>query len=112
MRGKNERFAKLVNMDENGTEEEKVTARKKISIYVNRYGFTRKDIRNEKKTVFDQMFCHSTNGEILEYVNHLEKAKMIAAFIEDNEFSVQAFLDDYNHSGLVHMVNAWLESKR
>lgn len=111
MRNKNERFSKLVNMAENGTEEEKATARKKISIYVNWFGFTRKDIRNEKKTIFDQMFCHSTHGEILEYANNLEKAKLIAAFIEDNEFSVQAFLNDYNHSGLVNMVNVWLESK-
>ena len=102
MRNKNERFSKLVNMAENGTEEEKATARKKISIYVNRFGFTRKDIRNEKKSIFDQMFCHSTHGEILEYANNLEKAKLI----------VQAFLNDYNHSGLVNMVNTWLESKR
>lgn len=111
MDGKRDRLLKLVNMAENGTEEEKVTARKKISIYVNRFGFTRKDIRNEKKSLFHRMILCSSNGEYMELVDNQEKAKLIAAFIEDNEFSIQAFLSDYNHPGLVRMISKWLDEK-
>lgn len=109
--GKRDRLMKLVNMAENGTEEEKATARKKISIYVNRFGFTRKDIRNEKKSFLNRMFPKSSNGEYMEIVDNQEKAKLIAAFIEDNEFSIQAFLNDYDHPGLVRMVADWLGKK-
>ena len=109
--GKRDRLMKLVNIAENGTEEEKATARKKISIYVNRFGFTRKDIRNEKKSFLNRMFPKSSNGEYMEIVDNQEKAKLIAAFIEDNEFSIQAFLNDYDHPGLVRMVADWLEKK-
>lgn len=108
---KKERLLKLVNMAENGTEEEKATARKKIAIYVNRFGYTRKDLRNEKTSILHRLFNDVTHSESLEYANTLEKAKIIAAFIEDNEYSIQAFLNDYNHTGLVNMITTWLEDK-
>lgn len=111
MDGKKDRLLKLVNMAENGTEEEKITARKKISIYVNRFGFTRKDLRHEKRSLFYRMILCSSNGEYMELVDNQEKAKLIAAFIEDNEFSIQAFLSDYNHPGLVRMISKWLDEK-
>lgn len=108
MDSKKERLLKLVNMAENGTPQERETARRKIDIYVNKFGYTRKDMRNEKKTFLGHLKGHDTNTQVLEYASNLEKAKLIAAFIEDNELSIQAFLHDYDHSGLVRMIENWL----
>ena len=111
MDGKRVRLLKLVNMAENGTPEEKRTAVKKIELYMKRYGFTRKDIRTEKPNIFNRMCGKDTYGKLLEYASNQEKARIITAFIEDNDLSIQTCLSNYNHTGLVQMVNQWLKEK-
>lgn len=98
-------------MAENGTPEEKRTAVKKIELYMNRYGFTRKDLRIEKSNIFNKMFIRDSYGKILECANNQEKARIIAAFIEDHDLSIQTLLSNYNHTGLVKLVECWLREK-